>query len=163
MTIKDIILEAWASCKNEEERGKVLGQIDAARHEIRYEYLWAEPELLRTIALLENKLDGIMRGQYRIAPVELNRHDCGCGREAPLVGLAGYVAMLLAMRAEQRARIGSEVSGSVTHAARLGDAIKARSAPARPGRGMTTYMEPPSSTSVGCRICQAAAGDPCKS
>lgn len=73
MDIKNIILKAWENAKNEHERGLILEQIESARHEIRIEYLWSEPELRSAIASLESKLTSIMRGGYSIA--EINPYE----------------------------------------------------------------------------------------
>ena len=163
MGLKNIILTAWAACTNEHERGEVLDQIDAARREIRIQYLWAEPELRKALEALEAELTSVMRGRVHIARVPLFEHGDGSGpRHAPIVGLAGTVAMLLAVRANHEAEMQRELRGAVVHASRFEDAREARRHPARPmGPSFTGYVEPVDPLSVPCLICRAGIGTKC--
>ncbi len=161
MSLKNDILAMWKACKNEHERGELLSQIEAARHEIRIEYLWAEPQLRNAIEELESKLTSIMRGGYEIA--RHNMYEPDPGREAPLVGVAGHIAMLLALRADHKARMHRELLGSVVHENRIEDALEFRHHPAKPSAGFTSYVYPVEPLTVACRICKAPVGTKCNS
>ncbi len=160
MSLKNDILALWAKCSNEAERSAVLSEIESARHEIAIEYLWAEPALMKAIAELESSLTSIMRGSYSIASTNNFRHD-GNGREAPLVGKAGYIAMLLAMRAYHRDRMHAELSDWGSHANRLQDAIEQKHHCAKPIDGCTSYVYEADPLTVECRICKAPKGVKC--
>lgn len=166
MSLKNEILRRWVQCQNEHERDNVLAEIEAARHEIRIEYLWAHPELRRAISAMENKLTGIMRGSYRIPPVQSLSHqdekpDGSSQREAPLVGLAGYIAMLLAMQAEFKERQHAELREWGSHACRAHDAMAIRHHHAKPTDGTTTYVTPVDALTVPCPICKVDTGVKC--
>ncbi len=153
MSIKNDILAAWARCSNEHERGEVLGQIESARREIQIEYLWGEPELRLAIAELEGQLTSIMRKSYSIAPLKVYETDTG--RIAPLVGAAGHIAMLLALRADHMQRMHQELKGYGFHECRIQDALEARTHPAKPMEGFTGYVYPVDPLTVACLICKA--------
>jgi hypothetical protein len=159
MSLKNDILAAWARCKNEHERGEILGQIEAARHEIRIEYLWGESELRLAIADLEGSLTSIMRGKYSIAPLKVTEADTG--RTAPLVGAAGHIAMLLAIRADRMQRQLQELKGEGVHECRIHDALEARKHPAKPMDGGTGYVYPVDPLTIDCMICKAPKGTKC--
>lgn len=161
MSLKNQILTAWAAATNEHERGLVLEEISAARREIAIEYLWAEPALRRAISEMEMQLEHIMRGKYSIAPLKPRQPGGGGPHHAPLVGLAGCIAMLLAVRAESSDRIHAELRGWCVHENRVLDAIEARRHLAKPTNGMTGYVDPVDPLSVPCTICRAPIGVKC--
>lgn len=165
-SLKNEILRQWAACSTEVQRTHVLHQIKGARHEIRAEYLHAEPELRDTIAALESLLTSIMRGTYSIGACDITRsssegRDMYSQREAPLVGLAGHIAALVYLRAEQGRRAHAEWGGWHVHEQRVLDAMQARKLPATPGSGFTGYVQPIDPVSVDCRICKATIGVKC--
>lgn len=160
MSIRNDILAAWAACANDAERHAVLGQIESAKHEIRTERLWHSPSLRMAVADMDQAMTSIVMGNTSIAPVGLHR-DGQPGRIAPLVGLAGWIAILLAARADEMSAQHAELRGWCVHANRMEDAIDRGGPKARPGETFTAWVAGPDPLSVACRVCGVAAGAKC--
>lgn len=165
MNLKKQILAAFAAAKNEHERGLVLSEVASARHEIRVEYLAADPALRAAVAELESLLELITRGRYTIAECDPFVPDAG--RVAPLVGIAGHIAMLLAIRSNRRADAHAELRGWSVHASRIECAreatVRRHAGSARPRSpdGMTGFVQAPDPLSIKCAICGANVGVYC--
>lgn len=162
--LRTTILRKWARCETDAQRDRVFSEIFAARHEIRAELLYNEPEMRGAIWALTNQLDSIEKGTTTYADLDITGYQCepkGSQREVPLVGLAGYIATLAILRAEMRSRAHAELAGWHICEHRAIDAMDARKMKARPIEGFTGYIKPVDKRSVDCRICGAKAGDPC--
>lgn len=164
--LQTTILRKWALAETDAQRNRVFSEIYAARHEIRAELLFNEPEMRIAIEKLHSELDAIERGTTYYADLDITKNqnegrEYSSQRSVPLVGLAGYIATLAILRAEMRRRAHAELGGWHVCEQRVVDAMNARKMKARPIEGFTGYIKPLDKQSVDCRICKAKKDNPC--
>jgi hypothetical protein len=164
--LRTTILRKWARCETDEQRNRVFSELYAARHEIRVEFLYNEPEMRYAISALHKELDSIERGTTYYAALDITQiqnegSEYAKLRSLPLVGLAGYIATLAILRAEMSRHAHAELGGWHVCEQRVADAMSARKTKARPIEGFTGHIKPVDKFSVDCRICKAKKDNPC--
>jgi hypothetical protein len=164
VTLRDQILAAWAACKNDEERGKVLLELTGALHEVRIERLPNQGALRTAMDEMDRHMVGLTMGGYSVAwgePWTRDRHPTRAAQIGVVLDIEA--ALLAEMRGRAFAELTAVQRGEpYYHAERLLHvALAQKPGHARPMDGYTAHVYEPRKDSAPCTICKAPTGSPC--